>query len=205
MAKAPAARNGTKPHAGKDPSACYVLSLSIENVRCFGPKQTLDLSDKNGRHAPWTIILGENGTGKTTLLQSLICVEPVDPPATANPPLAGSVPRLVHGWWNPSRPSILDIFELGRTVSEDNPASCEVSWKYERNHKSIGGLDIGGTAFWKIYPSRCTFENEAKSLHLYAFGAGRRLGRTSLSSNVQDDSAGTLFLTVMELGAGQQR
>lgn len=47
----------------------YLLSLEIENVRCFGPKQTLDLSRGDDRPAQWTLILGDNGTGKTTLLQ----------------------------------------------------------------------------------------------------------------------------------------
>jgi AAA domain, putative AbiEii toxin, Type IV TA system len=60
----PAARTATKP-------GIYFLSLTVENVRCFGPAQTLDLSDGQGRHAPWTIILGENGLGKTTLLTCL--------------------------------------------------------------------------------------------------------------------------------------
>ena len=49
----------------------YVLSLTLENVRCFGPTQTLNLSDDQGRPARWTIILGVNGTGKTTILQLL--------------------------------------------------------------------------------------------------------------------------------------
>src|SRR5215213_5348408 len=57
--------------------AAYFLSLSLENVRCFGPKQTLDLSDGNGKPAPWTIILGLNGTGKTTVLQSIAGFEPL--------------------------------------------------------------------------------------------------------------------------------
>src|SRR5215213_7841120 len=72
------AKNGKKAGrapAGEKPKACYVLSLSVENVRCFGPKQTLDLSDGHGRPAQWTIILGENGTGKTTLLQALVGFE----------------------------------------------------------------------------------------------------------------------------------
>ncbi len=72
------AKNGTK-HAsapvGDRPKACYVLSLRVENVRCFGPTQTLDLSGGNGRPAQWTIILGENGAGKTTLLQLTAGVE----------------------------------------------------------------------------------------------------------------------------------
>ncbi len=55
----------------KSDEGIYFLSLSLENVRCFAAKQTLDLSDGNGRPAQWTVILGDNGTGKTTLLEVL--------------------------------------------------------------------------------------------------------------------------------------
>jgi predicted ATP-binding protein involved in virulence len=54
----------------------YFLSLEVENVRSFGPKQTLDLSNGNGRPAQWTIILGDNGVGKTTLLQCITALLP---------------------------------------------------------------------------------------------------------------------------------
>jgi recombinational DNA repair ATPase RecF len=54
----------------------YFLSLTLENVRCFGPKQTLRLSNEEGVPARWTVILGNNGLGKTTLLQSLTTFEP---------------------------------------------------------------------------------------------------------------------------------
>ncbi len=47
----------------------YFISLELENVRCFGTSQVLDLSNGNGRPAQWTLLLGENGLGKTTLLQ----------------------------------------------------------------------------------------------------------------------------------------
>jgi len=70
----PTVRSGTDRQPG------YFLSLSLENVRCFGPKQTLDLSDGNGRPARWTVILGVNGTGKTTLLRSLVGFELVSRP-----------------------------------------------------------------------------------------------------------------------------
>lgn len=49
----------------------YFISLELENVRCFGTTQVLDLSDGKGRPAQWTLLLGENGLGKTTLLQCL--------------------------------------------------------------------------------------------------------------------------------------
>jgi predicted ATP-binding protein involved in virulence len=47
----------------------YFTELTLENIRCFGPRQTLKLTDDAGRPAMWTVILGENGTGKTTLLR----------------------------------------------------------------------------------------------------------------------------------------
>jgi translation initiation factor RLI1 len=61
----------TAPSSVRGTPGTYFLSLTVENVRCFGPAQTLDLSDGNGRHARWTVILGENNTGKTTLLTCL--------------------------------------------------------------------------------------------------------------------------------------
>lgn len=55
----------------KAPTPVYFTSLEIENVRCFGERQRLDLTGKGGRPARWTLLLGENGVGKTTLLQCL--------------------------------------------------------------------------------------------------------------------------------------
>ena len=67
------------PKAGRSSptTGSYFLSLELENVRCFSERQTLDLSDGDGRPARWTILLGENGTGKTTILQLLAGFEEV--------------------------------------------------------------------------------------------------------------------------------
>src|SRR5215203_4229440 len=55
----------------RNPIPVYFTSLEIENVRCFGDSQRLDLTGEDGQPARWTIILGDNGVGKTTLLQCL--------------------------------------------------------------------------------------------------------------------------------------
>jgi len=57
---------------GDKPQNAYFLSLELENVRCFGKRQRIDFSDNNGNQKRWTIILGDNGTGKTTILQVLL-------------------------------------------------------------------------------------------------------------------------------------
>lgn len=56
----------------------YFYSLELEGINCFKDKQTLDLSDGNDHYSPWTIILGDNGTGKTTLLRVLDRMQPLD-------------------------------------------------------------------------------------------------------------------------------
>jgi len=55
----------------------YFTRLELENVRSFGEGQTLDLTDESGRPARWTLILGDNGVGKTTLLQCLALMRPI--------------------------------------------------------------------------------------------------------------------------------
>lgn len=56
----------------------YFTSLDIENIKCFGTKQTLNLCDESGAISRWVLILGNNGTGKTTLLKSLCWMQPVE-------------------------------------------------------------------------------------------------------------------------------
>lgn len=54
----------------------YVTQLELENVRAFGSKQILKLTDDNGNPTQWTVLLGDNGVGKTTLLQCLGWMKP---------------------------------------------------------------------------------------------------------------------------------
>src|SRR5688572_18619685 len=74
--------------------AAYFLSLSLQDVRCFGPQQSLDLSNGAGRPAQWTVILGLNGTGKTTILQLLAGAELLPHPSADR-----SLPRILHHPW----------------------------------------------------------------------------------------------------------
>ena len=72
----------------------YFEQLTIENVRSFGGPQQLTLLDEHDRPARWTLIVGDNGVGKTTLLQCLARMAPVfNDPADDD---TGSPPRKVE-------------------------------------------------------------------------------------------------------------
>ncbi len=55
----------------KENEHLYFQSISVENIKCFKTKQTLNFIDDDGKPAMWNLILGDNGTGKTTLLRIL--------------------------------------------------------------------------------------------------------------------------------------
>jgi len=63
------------------PPPAYFLSLSLENVRSFGEKQTIHFTEggmEGGKPAHWTVILGDNGVGKTTVLRALAALRPIE-------------------------------------------------------------------------------------------------------------------------------
>ena len=86
-------------------SPIYFSTLQIENVRCFGEHQVLDLTDK-GRPARWNLLIGENGAGKTTLLECLVWMRPVPEVGNIGPAAdstsAGVIAPLTHGMLTPA-------------------------------------------------------------------------------------------------------
>jgi hypothetical protein len=55
----------------------FLTQLALTNIKSFAGEQTLDLTDDRGYPARWTLLLGENGVGKTTLLECLAHLTPV--------------------------------------------------------------------------------------------------------------------------------
>lgn len=177
MAKATSKNGHAKPKA-EAPLTAYFLSLEVENVRCFGAKQKLDLSDGQGKPAPWTIILGVNGTGKTTLLQCLVGFTYVNEQST------GHNSTLLFLLFDKST-----IFRSGTTgfsisikVSHSNRLHGEYTNIREIHCKFVA--DSVGTIDWvpRHLPP------------IFAYGAGRRIGEIAfLEESVDDDPTGTLF------------
>ena len=75
----------------------YFQKLILGNVRSFGGIQELILTDDKGRPAQWTLILGDNGVGKTTLLQCLAGLRPTLNVETSDE-LDSGAPDIVEPW-----------------------------------------------------------------------------------------------------------
>lgn len=177
--------NGAKRPAEEKPLAAYVTSLTVENIRCFGPRQTLDLSDGKGRPARWTIILGENGTGKTTLLQSLVCTESIEIKAwTLDGITVGPESRALYSYFYP--------IDFVRTRGPNTPANCFV-WFVRALGLGHEPVESGGEVHWKAWGDNRGEAHHRGGPTFVAYGAGRRLARGALVVGREDDPVGTLF------------
>lgn len=54
------------------PAGLYLKSVGLENVRCFSDSQRVSFMDKESNSPSyWNVIIGENGTGKTSILRAI--------------------------------------------------------------------------------------------------------------------------------------
>ncbi len=58
-----------------DQPAIYFNKLYMKNIRCFKGNHEIDLGNGNGEPSQWTVILGNNNVGKTTILRIIASLE----------------------------------------------------------------------------------------------------------------------------------
>lgn len=158
----------------------YLMSVDLENVRCFGPPQTLRLSTERGQPIPWTVIFGDNGSGKTTLLQSVCSVA-----STLQD--RKEVPSFIrYNWWPQRRPSKAAVVKANVLLRPREVAEFSVRYAPERRRQS---------------PSpRWDFDRDG-TLNYFGYGASRRYGNTADSGRKPLESSGdeSLFVDEAEL------
>jgi hypothetical protein len=166
---------------GTETSGVFFLSLSLENVRCFGPKQTLEMSDGNGKPAQWTILLGNNGTGKTTILQMLVGFRPWGQPRD---------PEDMRAYWGVSN-RLMRLLRNEQTTFRLSARVAEGPGLSTANEGSPGKeyrVEFTESASFDPNPSPHT-----PMPRCYAYGAGRRLSFKSLSDTDQIGDTDSLF------------
>lgn len=171
--------------SGKGARGAYFLSLSVENVRCFGPMQTLDLSDGGGRPRRWTVILGNNGVGKTTLLQVLATSTPVEdstsPPEIAPLLCTARAPTDVFDFRRSQERAMHIHYRIGYggAFSSSEPVLREEEGDIELEESIVS---------YSLFDKRTP-----PAINCFAYGAARRMGASSLSDPGPENPIVTLF------------
>ncbi len=172
-----ALRCGERRKDWKSRRPAYLVSASLENIRCFGRKQTIDLSDVHGRPAHWTVILGSNGRGKTTLLQALAMLTERESEYT---PIKAVWLSSVQKEKN--TPSIISGgFSTGARLNEDGKDT------YIEQLTVKGRTDAGSIEYSR------NIKFPVGEFVIYGYGAARRMGDASLTEKLTQEHGASLF------------
>ena len=197
----------------------YFNSLELENVRCFGSSQRLDLTDENGNPAQWTLILGDNGVGKTTLLQCLAWMRPVPRVDEKNHEehenddqvrKASNVPRIQPALNDEENELWHSLIRVGDNVD----ATLEAKLTVGRRFGGAGGGEIAsvsthvemGRKDGELHYHENPEPDAKVPLHgfrpdfaMFAYGAMRRPGTVKVDGEDLSDPLASLFQGSTEL------
>jgi hypothetical protein len=172
------------------PPSTYFYSLEITDVRCFAGHHKLALSDGHDRPAQWTLLLGENGVGKTTLLELLESLRPTltGPSQHEAHPTTPCVPELLH---TSGMRAAFDVFRR----------SDDLRWKFTlglsllsqglapSSHQDLDYIsgELG------IRDGHCDARDATRRTITYGYGATRRVAAEPPGRTPASDSASLLL------------
>jgi predicted ATP-binding protein involved in virulence len=181
--------------------AVYFTSLAVKNVRAFKDHQHLDLTGQDGRPARWTLIVGENGVGKTTLLECLVRLRPVENTREEGSSETNTASALFIEPIVASADNSV-IFGLGRSGGID----FEMRAGFLQGARLDGGRRTGPPFETKVTFSRrggkvddedlTVSEHDVNAFEeplILAYGAGRHMGVGNLDLSTAPDPTASLF------------
>lgn len=180
--------NSSKKITEQTPPPAYFASLEITDVNCFHGKQSIDLSDGNGKPAMWTVILGNNNTGKTTLLKCLADLEPITVVSVID-----QVQKELHPRISTKGISFIQhIDSLSNGINRKIQCTwigIDENWYFETTDPISNGAML---EYWSGH-SRFPFGIISNAI-IYGYGTSRKMGNTSLTETEnQEDNTASLF------------
>ena len=202
----------------------YFSSLELENVRCFGERQDLKLVDDQGRPAQWTLLLGDNGVGKTTLLQCLAWMRPVpfgamkrnkpseDKPSKIQPALTDEENEVFNSLLRTGNEVTLNL-KATLTIDQSLDGTGTGQSAHEPGGNRIEtGIRIEGedSKLKTLKPTTNKVTSEFTDLTLvepplFGYGAARHMGKSNLDNKELADPLASLFSSSVELYDAEQR
>ena len=184
----------------------YFSSLELRNVRCFGERQRLDLTDSDGNPVQWILILGDNGVGKTTLLQCLAWMRPVPWADTEAGGIQGTEPAL-NDEENEVWQSLIRIgdnvdailaatLSVGRAMRGESRKDAEDLKTHVAMQRKSGKLQTPKIAESGANGSSYVLKSD---LAMFAYGAMRRPGTLVRDGEELSDPLASLFHESAEL------
>ena len=191
----PAKIKRSNSHNSAPASPLYYESITFSNLKCFRGEHVVGLCDRDERPSLWTLLLGENGVGKTSVLQLLAWMRPIEPPKTRRtiePALFGESDnelflKLVRQSDDAIKLSVTATF-AHRTGEGAKPVQTALYVETAAGDPHAGAAKkLAAVERGKNSPA------PAPKLPVIAYGANRQIGAQNLGDAVLADPVARLF------------
>ena len=187
--------------------ATYLTKLVVQNAKSFKGRHELDLCGPDGQPSRWTLILGENGVGKTTLLQ---CIAATAPHKNAESKSGGTEAK---------KEFVLEAIgviddSVVKLLARDSNSEFAILSTYAMNTHLAGQPNVRPNVKPETFNVGIKFSSARKREPFKAinaeyavgaeplvlsYGAGRKMGTGNLDVEPPDAEAGALFSDEREL------
>lgn len=155
----------------------YLLVLKLNGIRCFDRDAQLHLSDNDRNWKRWTVILGDNGTGKTTLLRSLSVLQQKD-----------TLPLQ----YSNGKTQVYQLQVSGKSkIAKSGMSSYAIEAQTNCN-TSLLDFDLHYELNENMISYHISSEKNYANLKIFSYGANRFMSKNSITDSVTDNSL-TLF------------
>jgi hypothetical protein len=174
--------------------AMHFRSLSLENVRAFGSQQSMQFAGENGAISRWNLILGENGVGKTTLMQALAVMKPV--PAYEKPD--DPAPTI----FMPQLSEHEKDDDIAHFIRRGGPGKAIMMATLSANggqEVKVGVTIIGSVQLDDVEWTHAPLIQNSGGPLIIGYGAGRHVGKDNLKDVDDRDATESLFGPAIDL------
>lgn len=145
----------------------FLRKLELRNIRCFADA-CIDFGDPEAGSRKWTVLIGENGTGKSSVLKSVALLMAGSDALTE---LIGDPDAwIAHGE---------EEAELRLTIATAEDEERQLCLRFYRGE---GLSRFIGRSQDDLKPLNDALEHAARNYPTFGYGSSRRLGEASLSS-----------------------
>lgn len=171
----------------------YIKNLKLKNIRTFGEVE-LNFETKDGTLPQWTIILGDNGIGKSTLLQSVAWMSPYLPYKKDQIPDNFIPAPMINDEENESLIRLVrkktNSYKEPSYIKAVYQANKHVNSKITLKEKDIcsTGIEVALDAEGELHHVEPSLVAEGDTFYnnevlVYAYSASRRLGKQNIDGS----------------------
>lgn len=172
----------------------YLSKVTISDFHCFKGENEINFTRPDGRYQQWNVILGNNNTGKTTILRLLsgLSAETIDAIDDENGDHTIILPKATL-YDNRKTDFFLSetYFKISSILRKEN--TLDLQWEYEhglifKNRRVTLGTQV-------LYDGN----EELEEFKFYGYGLSRKMSSGNLTEDIQDKDTYSLFNDSYEL------